>query len=290
MKKKILLFITLFTMVFMTGCGPKEEVKEELKPIDVLEKSVQSLNEIKSVEVVSTLSATVNQEGSKVDMNIPLTITVGEAKDEINMKLALGENPIIGSLETYFKLNTKDKNVDLYLPSSILNSVFGIESEDTVWLHTSTTLEDNEDLEVNDEELDETKNIDYKKVIGNNFVYVDSNEGINHYQLVINNDLIQRLATELNEEIENIEEVLKLDFYIDAKNYNITKLSMDLKELVIDNGDAEDIETVEVFDKFVFTMEFKNVNNTTVTIPDEVKNNVFDLEQYLNNIKPSVES
>ena len=242
MKKKVLLFITLFTMVFMTGCGTK---KEELKPIDVLEKTIQNLADIKSLEVVSSINAKLNQDGTKVDMNIPLTIAASEAKDEMGLKISLGENPFIGTLEAYLVANTKDKKLDLYFPSSIYDMMFGIESKEPKWLYTNVDLEEDSEMTIKDEDLEKIKNIDYKKVIGDNFVYVDSNEGINHYQLIFNGDLINRLAVEIGEETENYDEEkeIKLDVYIDAKNYNITKISSDLKELVLENStDEEDLE------------------------------------------------
>ena len=288
MKKKILLFIALFTMVFMTGCGKEQE---ELKPIDILEKTVQSLSDVKSLEVVATAKAKVVEEGTSVEINIPLSVAVSETKDEMDMKISLGDNPFIGSLEAYFIADTQNKKIDLYFPSSLYDMILGVESEESKWLFTTTTLEENEDLEetISEEDLNKIKSIDYKKVIGDNFVYVDNDEGINHYQLIINNDLIQRLATELGEETESFEEEIKLDVYIDATNYNLTKISADLKELLTSNTTEEEQETFNNIEEFTFTMEFKNVNNTTVTISEDVKNNAIELEQYTNDILESME-
>lgn len=288
MKKKSLL-LALFTLIFITGCFGKEQ--KELKPIEVLEKTVQNLGEVKSLEVVATLNAKVIQEGATVEISVPLSVAVSEAKDEMDMKVSLGENPFIGSLEAYFIANTESKKLDLYFPSSLYDMMLGIKSEESKWLYTTTTLEENEDSKsiISDEDLEKIKNIDYKKVIGDNFVYVDTNEGINHYQLIINNDLIQRLAVELGEEVESIKEEIKLEVYIDAENYNITKIGSDLKNMLTENASEEELEKFSSLEEFSFTMEFKNVNNTTVTIPEDVKNDAIDLEKYTMDLLDSIQ-
>jgi len=383
MKKKILLFVALVSMIFMSGCGTKNN---ELKPIDVLEKSVKSLNDIKSIEVVSTLSAVGSEEGTKFDMNIPLTIAGSGVKDGLLMKLSLGDNPFIGGMEAYVSANTKNENIEMYIPSSIIDSIYGIKNEKSKWLYVNASDLMGEDvsISIDEEELNKIKDIDYKKIIGDNFVYVDSNEGINHYQLIINDEFIKRLPgssevldtvgdtkdsaakseatmivsginnycaiAAMKEQLDGTKDIckdgvtkdevstmidlgetkvnsityngkvtslevesngrtvtydgsiysiskkeadelgveIKLDVYIDAKNYNITKIGFDLKEMLVNN--EVEVEDIEMFEEFTFTMEFKNINNTTVTIPEDVKNSAISIEEYAEEISNLVES
>ena len=390
MKKKLLLFVAILSMIFMTGCfdkkqeeNPKENYEEN---VETLETAIENLNDIKSIEILSTLNLKVNQDDTKVELNIPFTIAGNENEDNLLMKLSLGENSLLKSMEAYVSVNKKDENVEMYIPSTIIDMIFGLELEETEWLYVNLNDLTGESISINEDVLNEYKNIDYKKVIGKNFVYVDSDEGVNHYKLIINDELIKRLpletaikevldvvddakvsaaksgasmvvfgvnnycaAADMREQLSGetnickdgvtIEEVgeivdledikvnsitfdgkvteleiesnkitiiydngeyivsknesegfgveIKLDVYIDTKDYNFTKIAFDLSELTMENG--EKIEEIEMFEQFKFTIEFKNINNTVITIPEDIKNNNITIDTYVNNLENLLE-
>ena len=63
---------------------------------------------------------------------------------------------------------------------------------------------------------------------------------------------------------------------------NLTKIKADFKELM---KEIEPDEEMVNFDEFSLTMDFKNINNTTVTVADMVKNNAIELEVYLETLE-----
>lgn len=285
MKKKSLLLLALFTMIFVTGCFEKKEV--ELSPIDVLGKSIENLKDVKSLEVVSTIKAKYEQDGVSVNIEIPFSVSTSEDKDSFAMKMAIGDNMFIGARDAYFLEDSTTNSLNIYFPSTICNMFLGTNSEDEVWLYYNMTLDEitdsTEDVDF-EESLEKIKNLDYKKVIGENFVYVDSNEGINHYQLTLNDALVQRLATELGQEIDKMEGEIKLHVYISQEYYNITKITTDLKDMLVANADEEDVETInESIEEFSLSFEFKNINNTNVTMPEEIRNNAVEAAEYIAN-------
>jgi len=279
--KKITLFLMALFSCLLVGCGEKE-----LAPIDVLTKTFEQMENAKSLEMTMNVKASYQDDGMGINMELPLTISASSNENEVNAKIAVGKNMFIGDLEAYLNINQNDQKIDIYMPSTIIDNMYGIENEKIDWLHYGAKIDDldDESIEIDTAELEKLKNIDYKKVIGDNFVYVDKADNIKHYQFIINQGLIERLATELGEEFTDdmkFDFDFKLDFYID-KDYNLTKIKADFKELM---KEIEPDEEMVNFDEFSLTMDFKNINNTTVTVADMIKNNAIELEVYLETLE-----
>lgn len=278
MKKKTLVLLALFSLFLVTGCGEKTK---ELAPIDVLTKTMEKLGEAKSLEVAANVKAKYSEDGISVDIDVPFIVSVATDEESFDMKVLIDKNSFMDRVEAYVSGNTKEKNFNAYFPSTLFDSMMEIESDEVEWLHYGMSLEDL-DLDTDTADLEKLNNLDYKKIIGDNFVYVDTTDNVKHYQFVINQDLFGRLATELGETLEDdmkFEGDFKVDFYID-KDYNLVKMVMDFKQFM----DLMDDEEMMMFDEFSATIEIKNVNNTTVTIPEEIKNNATDFEEYLENL------
>ena len=156
------------------------------------------------------------------------------------------------------------------------------------------------ELDLNDENFkDFTENLDEAKVEMRDLnkyltdkviVFVEEKDGLDYYQFVINDDLLKKIAEDNDEEYENVNMEIKFDVYIDSKTKTLSKIEFDLKEFFNDymNSDLADEESLEDFDVYsemiktlLFTIEFKNVNNTTITIPQDVIDNAVDISGLL---------
>lgn len=289
--KKIYYVVCLFMILILTGCFKKE-------PTEVLSSVVENMNDIKSVEILSNLHANMKQDGVDVNVDVPFTLMMQGNENDLTMKLSLGENMFLDKLDAYFKLNNETMTV--YFPDSLISSLLGAKEQDK-WLKLDENLNKvTNEVEMTKEEkqqLEKLQNIDYISLIGNdNFVFVDEIEALSHYQLIINDALIERFAQELEIEIEKMNRTLKIDMYIDS-NYNLVKLEIDMKEFVgalvtenrIDNQfednesdtlEDEKFDINESIKELTFKMEFKNINKTTVSIPSEVINNAINYDEY----------
>lgn len=278
MKKKILFLVTVLCCALLTGCFNE-------KPIDTLSKTVDNLKNAKSLEITALVHAKAEEDGVTATVDIPFTVAASEANEEANMKISLGENAFVGKMDLYAKVT--EEKLNMYFLSDVIYNLLGFEDYESEWLSYEMTLDDLSDEEMTEEDkatLEKLENLDYTKVIGeDNFTLVSEEENISRYNLVINKALIERLATELGEEIEDDDEInfeLKLDVYIDTTTHQFTKISADLKDIMskIETDEEVDLSTVS---ELSFEMEFKNINNTTVTIGEDITKNATNLEDFI---------
>lgn len=278
------LFLMMASVLLLTGCG-------ERTSLEVFDDVINTLSEVKSIEMDTKAFVKVDAEGVALDVSLPFNLSLVENNEEATFSLDVKENAIMDQTKVYGKTNAK--NFKFYFPSTVLELVLGETGGEEKWLSFSGDLTELEETEFDSEMQSKLENLDYKKIIlEENFVYVDKEEDIGHYQFVINEGLIQRLATELGEEFEQTEDTskinLKLDMYINLKTNEITKIYMNLKDMIVDIiGDS--VDESEEFDPNMFKevsieMNFKNYNNTSVVIPEDVINEAMAYEDYLKTI------
>ena len=98
-------------------------------------------------------------------------------------------------------------------------------------------------------------------------------------------NLLKRLAEKLEEEYEEtLETSFNIDVYIDTKNDVITKVELDMKQIINDimsSLENEESQLAGSINKLSFTIDFTDYNNTIVTIPNEVKDNALTTEEYI---------
>ena len=259
--KKVLLSLAAAVLIF-TGCGKKVDRLEEFKT---------AFSSIKSAEVKMEAKMSLEQEGMNVDVNIPMTMKVSEK----GVYAKLEKNTFIEQdIELYGSIE-KEK-VTLYIPS--FDEEFNIGEG---FMKLELDLND-ESLKDYTEGLDEVKEEDVDKYLTDKvIVFVEEKDGLDHYQVVINDELLEQIAKDNNEEFEKTNMEIKFDVYIDSKTKTLSKIEFDFKDLiakVAETGELEDEDfDLEMIKTFLFTIEFKNVNNTTVTIPQSVIDNATSL-------------
>ena len=270
--KKVLLSVAAAVLVF-TGCGKKVDRLEEFKT---------AFSKIESAEMKIEAKMGLEQDGMSVDASIPMTMKVSEK----GLYVKLEKNTFIEqNIELYGSIE-KEK-MTLYIPN--FDEEFNIK-EGFMKLELDLNDEDFKDFTENlDEAKVEMKDLN-KYLTDKVIVFVEEKDGLDYYQFVINDDLLKKIAEDNDEEYENVNMEIKFDVYIDSKTKTLSKIEFDLKEFFNDymNSDLADEETLEDFDVYaemiktlLFTIEFKNVNNTTITIPQDVIDNAVDISGLL---------
>ena len=172
----------------------------------------------------------------------------------------------------------KNKNLVLYAKSNLVDMLGFTSSPKEMWLNY------NIDLEELKEDYEDTKNnIDLFEILDEeHFKYVDEENSIKHYQLIVDKDLLLKLENKLSDETKETLEITKnqesvvenmiyyVDFYIN-RSYEITKISIDMTDQIMD----------ETYKKFVLEFEFMNFGKTNLEIPKEAKESTMNIENYM---------
>lgn len=268
--KKYLNILLAFVMVLaLTGCGKKEEEKSRT-PIEVLVDVAK--NDAKKVKVGTSLTTKLNMDGMSIDGIFNLDIAT-EKLDNNKYKavIELGENPVLGKQKLYLD------GTYVYMSSSIMNSIMGLESEEEYWIKSEV------DSTITGEEV-KLDNIDLKSILTDKDFYLvnrDGNTGL--YRLVISEDLVKRAYKAINntdlEEDNTLKTNINVDVTIDEKNNRITKISSDLTETLATIDLGEDIDIKEMVEKLSFEINI-SYDNVEVVIPEDVITKAITEDEY----------
>lgn len=275
--KKYLGILIVFLFI-LTGCGQKET------SIDVLKSVLKNDADVNSLTVKAKIDISVVEDGVSVDMPISADVKV-DLEDEKNGKfyMSLSDNPFIGETELY--VDMVNESMDVYMPSSLITTMIGIEDVYPSWIvETPDMNSEDEEPIINEENVPSVDEI-LEVITEEDFVYIDKDGDISHYQLKITDDLLKRLAEKLEEEYEEtLETSFNIDVYIDTKNDVITKVELDMKQIINDimsSLENEESQLAGSINKLSFAIDFTDYNNTIVTIPNEVKDNALTTEEYI---------
>lgn len=267
--KKYLNILLAFVMVLaLTGCGKKEE--KSRTPIEVLVDVAK--NDAKKVKVGTSLTTKLNMDGMSIDGIFNLDIAT-EKLDNNKYKavIELGENPVLGKQKLYLD------GTYVYMSSSIMNSIMGLESEEEYWIKSEV------DSTITGEEV-KLDNIDLKSILTDKDFYLvnrDGNTGL--YRLVISEDLVKRAYKAINntdlEEDNTLKTNINVDVIIDEKNNRITKISSDLTETLATIDLGEDIDIKEMVEKLSFEINI-SYDNVEVVIPEDVITKAITEDEY----------
>ena len=86
----------------------------------------------------------------------------------------------------------------------------------------------------------------------------------------IDNDEVRDALADL-EEMEKLEETIKIEFYI-TKSDELSKIEINMNDYLKESDDVSE---------FILGMEFRDLNNTKVEIPSEATSSITDLETYI---------
>lgn len=244
--------------------------------VKVLEKALSKL------EFKGERSGTVDVKlliQSQTDDSMNLSATMKYSKqgdDNYNFNLTLNKSMFFEEINVY--ASVLDEKATLFVNSSLIDMLGFTSSTPSMWVYMTTT---EQDLEMQTGiEVDELEDIDLSDILdGSHFKLIDSQNNLKHYQLVIDNELVNKIKKEASKEdnlknfansLNELTENYYVDFYINNSN-ELVKISMDLTKGLND----ESIKSA------VMSFEFNNFGSTLVQIPTEVKNSTIDLETYV---------
>lgn len=284
--KKIFKFIGVFILVLaLTGCITKKE--RELTPLEVFKKAIQEKND--SGKVMVGVNLGFSSSGVKVDLPLTLNIMFNSI-DENNLiaKINIEDNIYFGPQELY--LNMKNNTNTVYMQSSIVDSMLGIENEENYWIKQEET-EENE-YSKNIEEAEKlTKTLVDEVLKETDIVLVNKENDIAEYQLNITKDLLSRILNSVGENTGDIkfDGNIAIKIFIDTKNNHITKMSANIGEIIkylnLEN-DKTEMLNIDGIDKLDITIEF-DYTKVKVEIPSEVTSRTITAEEYAMKLVPS---
>lgn len=284
--KKIFKFIGVFILVLaLTGCITKKE--RELTPLEVFKKAIQEKND--SGKVMVGVNLGFSSSGVKVDLPLTLNIMFNSI-DENNLivKINIEDNIYFGPQELY--LNMKNNTNTVYMQSSIVDSMLGIENEENYWIKQEET-EENE-YSKNIEEAEKlTKTLVDEVLKETDIVLVNKENDIAEYQLNITKDLLSRILNAVGENTSDIkfDGNIAIKIFIDTKNNHITKMSANIEEIIkylnLEN-DKTEMLNIDGIDKLDITIEF-DYTKVNVEIPSEVTSRAITAEEYAMKLVPS---
>lgn len=284
--KKIFKLIGVFILVLaLTGCITKKE--RELTPLEVFKKAIQEKND--SGKVMVGVNLGFSSSGVKVDLPLTLNIMFNSI-DENNLiaKINIEDNIYFGPQELY--LNMKNNTNTVYMQSSIVDSMLGIENEENYWIKQEET-EENE-YSKNIEEAEKlTKTLVDEVLKETDIVLVNKENNIAEYQLNITKDLLSCILNAVGENTSDIkfDGNIAIKIFIDIKNNHITKMSANIGEIIkylnLEN-DKTEMLNIDGIDKLDITIEF-DYTKVNVEIPSEVTSRAITAEEYAMKLVPS---
>lgn len=253
--------------------------------ITVLQKAINNLNQVASnsltVKGKLSLAATT---GESFEINV--SSKVQKRDDKYNMELMLEKSMFFDEIKLYSTVS-KD-NISLYAKSSLIDKLGSTSSIEDKWVYYTLNLKelgiDLSTLEQNTEIQQTFNNINLEDLIDKkHFLYIGKKDGLKHYQLVIDQKLIENIITKLAEMsgetiddtvdmTEELEETIKIDFYINNSD-ELAKIELNMSDYLTEEDGLS---------KLVFTLEFAGLNSTIVEIPNEAITSTMDLETYMN--------
>jgi len=247
-------------------------------PVKKLE---QALNQIEEKgENSGTIDAKISIITDTSDTyNLSATMKYSKRHDLYDVSLTLNKSLLYEEMNFYSTI--ADDYITLYSKSSSIDMLGSTSSTTDMWVYYLMKLDE---LQIEDIDLD--NDIYLHDILDKkHYKYIDKQNGIKHYQLTIDNELLNKIKTksgkdDLREfeqslsEINNGQIELSDTYYINIYINNsgeLVKVSMDLTEELVD----------ENIKKLVISFEFDNFGNTSVEIPNDAKSSTMDLESYL---------
>ncbi len=271
-KSKLPLILVVVVLLAALGVGAYFYLnKGEENAIDSLEKSIANMKKVES----ATISFKFDLDMTELTMNFSGKMKCSKSGDNYAAELSLDPSMYMQSVNAYLK--AAGNSGVMYIPSSVLSLIAGTsDSGENVWLKIPFDVS-----EMNLNDLESKEDVDLSKYLDSkHYRYVEKKNGLKHYVLTVDEELVQKISKELNEESlkeatdalksdESSKEKFDVDIYMNNAN-EVVKVTMDLSELLKSAG----------INKFAVSLEISDLNKTTVAIPSEVEETSMDMEEY----------
>ena len=251
MKKRNWFALLLVIGLTLTGCGKKENDSE------IIDNARKKMNALSSYAMTMDISMGIKSGG--FEMNMPFTIAAKLDNVSKNAKMDIAIEVFGMSIETESYVDASGEQTITYTKEVMEDAWTKSYSENTGGLQDFASITEN------------STKIEKKK---------SNDKTLAYYQITISKDKMQTLLNESMNAMDStdayvIEKDVVVDIYIDKKTNYITKMEMNLLDVMtIDDEDAELTE----FKMSITFSQFDEIG--TITIPAEVIENAVEEESY----------
>lgn len=245
----------------------KPSYNESIKALD---SAINNLEDNSSGTVQANL---LMQSADNISINMSGTFKYAKVNDGYGFELSIDKSMLFDGFNIY-SLIDKDY-LKLYVKSNVIDMLGSTSSSLDTWLKYEMPMGDNVVLDEKLIQYDLSSIFDKKHI-----KYVGKEGNLKHYQLIIDNNLIEKIET-LNSDTNEfarsnnitITDNIVLDVYL--TNNKLAKITLDLSNLIDD----------ESLSKIIFSMDFKDFNSTNISIPKEAINSFITLDEYMEEYK-----
>ena len=273
----ILIFILLVAGVLFLVFGlfnkDKHDYNANVKSISYAMSNIaENLNNSGTVRISMEMS-----RGSYLDMNMSAFFKYVKNNDGYDFQLGVDKTLYMDEINAYASLTANDFTI--YFPSSIFefdNGLFAANSSSNLFANNSSWYKfylkfsdigfDSLDTIMNDIPKIEKEKIDYKKLFPeSNLKYMGKENNLEHYQLYFDENFYKYVYADLEKDEELLTQLKNYSYFVDVylnSKGELTKISSDLSNFM-NEGQIQ-------FDKLLFIIEFEDLNNTVINIPQDV--------------------
>lgn len=270
-KNNTLLFVILGVVLAAVAVGVvllSLNMNKKSKTIDDFKKSMGFVKDAESATVNLKLSLQSN------DSNFDLS---GSSKvQKVNGKylasVTLDQSLLFDKIELYASMDSE--KFQAFVSSTVLDLMGLTSSDKEIWLNYETSSKDYQDIFEELENPESDTSNDMKELLDDkHFKYIETKNGEDHYQLIIDNSLLGDVEARAElEDLDNIDETsltgsVTVDFYIKDSS---VRMEMDLTEALGQEGLTAKL-----------VLELTDVNSTKVEIPSDALNSTKTIEDYM---------
>ncbi len=250
MKLKKIGIMLCVVLLLVVGCG-----KKELTPQEVFDEAIKKMETLENASFKMNVEVAAVSEGESQSISVAIDGKIDDKNKMTDMTLDLDLGGI--SIATQVYTEEVDGNTITYTKDVMGDG------------YTKTTEPTDSSLDVDFNEVADFFN--GKREITKVKSDIDK---LDKYEVKITKDDFQEIFGSVSEILDEdmsgieIKNDLVADIYINEEGY-MTKVVIDMKDVI---GEIEGVE----YTKLSLTIELTDINKTTVTIPDDVRNNAVE--------------
>lgn len=246
--------------------------------ISVLKKTMANLSEAGKDSATATAKLNIEAGGQSLALSATAKVEK-KSEEEFDMQLMVDKSLFTEEMSIYARVDKEE--INLYMESTIIDLLGMTSSLTPSWVYYTLNLDEMMSETNTDENTDSELKLE-DIIDAKHFVFVDEVDNINHYQLIIDQTLINNIKAKAEEfadedlkdslsDIEELKQAIKVDFYITDSN-ELAKIKLDMSEYLTEEDGISGLS---------ISIGLKDLNNTKVEIPSEALKATTDIDTYM---------